>query len=115
MSDQPKSTFAKRARAAKPREKRYDTRDDVIPGLFLRVFPTGARSFALDRMTRGRRRFATLGNADAMTIPEAARRPALPAAAPHSSRMLSEQGSISVRANAPPARTPRTTPPHIPL
>jgi len=71
MSDQPKSTFAKRVRAAKPREKRYDVRDDVIPGLFLRVFPTGARSFALDRMTRGRRRFATLGSADAMTIPEA--------------------------------------------
>ena len=71
MSDQPKSTFARRVRAAKPREKRYDIRDDVIPGLFLRVFPTGARSFALDRMTRGRRRFATLGSADALTIPEA--------------------------------------------
>ena len=42
----------------------------MIPGLFLRVFPTGARSFALDRMTRGRRRFATLGNADTLTIPE---------------------------------------------
>ena len=76
MTDQPKSTFAKRVRAAKPRGKRYGIRDDVIPGLFLRVFPTGARSFALDRMTRGRRRFATLGSADAMTIPEArARRP----------------------------------------
>ena len=71
MSDNPKSTFAKRVRAAKPREKRYDIRDDVIPGLFLRIFPTGARSFALDRMTRGRRRFATLGSADALTIPEA--------------------------------------------
>ena len=71
MSDNPKSTFAKRARAAKPRGKRYDIRDDVIPGLFLRVFPTGAHSFALDRMTRGRRRFATLGSADALTIPEA--------------------------------------------
>ncbi len=67
------STFARRVRAAKPREKRYDIRDDVIPGLFLRVFPSGVRSFALDRMTRGRRRFATLGNADAMTIPEARR------------------------------------------
>ena len=71
MSDNPKSTFARRVRAAKPRGKRYDVRDDVIPGLFLRVFPTGARSFALDRMMRGRRRFATLGSADAMTIPEA--------------------------------------------
>ena len=71
MSDQPKSTFARRVRAAKPCEKRYDIRDDVIPGLFLRVFPSGARSFALDRMTRGRRRFATLGNADTLTVPEA--------------------------------------------
>ena len=71
MSDQPKSTFAQRTHAAKPREKRYDIRDDVIPGLFLRVFPSGSRSFALDRMTRGRRRFATLGSADTMTVPEA--------------------------------------------
>ena len=71
MSDQPKSTFARRVRAAKPREKRYDLRDDVIPGLSLRVFPTGARSFALDRMVRGRRRFATLSSADALTIPQA--------------------------------------------
>jgi len=73
MSDPPKSTFAKRIRAAKPRERRYDVRDDVTPGLFLRVLPTGARSFALDRMTRGRRRFTTLGRADAMTVPEARR------------------------------------------
>ena len=68
-----KSTFARRVRAAKPRTKRYDIRDDVIPGLFLRVFPSGARSFALDRMARGRRRYATIGDADAMTIPEARR------------------------------------------
>ena len=73
MSDQTKSTFARRVRAAKPRAKRYDIRDDVIPGLFLRVSPSGARSFALDRAARGRRRFATLGDADAMTIPEARR------------------------------------------
>ena len=71
MSDNPKSTFAKRVRAAKPRETRYDIRDDVIPGLSLRVFPSGARSFALARMARGRRRYATVGDADAMTIPEA--------------------------------------------
>ena len=71
MADNPKSTFARRVRAAKPRAKRYDIRDDVIPGLFLRVFPSGARSFALDRMTRGRRRFAILGSADTMTVPEA--------------------------------------------
>ena len=70
MSDQTKSTFARRVRAAKPRAKRYDIRDDVLPGLFLRVLPSGARSFALDRAARGRRRFATLGDADAMAIPD---------------------------------------------
>jgi len=71
MSDPPKSTFARRVRAAKPRGKRYDIRDDVIPGLSLRIFPSGARRFALARMARGRRRYATIGDADAMTIPEA--------------------------------------------
>ncbi len=73
MSDQTKSTFARRVRAAKPREKRYDIRDDVIPGLTLRVFPSGARSFAFARSVRGRRRYATVGNAETMTVPEARR------------------------------------------
>ncbi len=73
MNDQTKSTFARRGRAAKPRDKRYDIRDDVVPGLILRVSPTGARSFALDRVVRGRRRHATLGDAETMTVPEARR------------------------------------------
>ena len=59
MTDQPKSTFARRIRAAKPRDKRYDIRDDVIPGLGLRIFPSGVRTFILSRMVRGRRRYAT--------------------------------------------------------
>ena len=71
MSDQIKSTFAWWVRAAKPRDKRYDIRDDAIPGLSLRVFPSGARSFALARMAHERRRYATIGDADTMTIPEA--------------------------------------------
>ena len=41
MTDKPKSTFARRVRAAKPHAKRYDIRDEVIPDLFLRVFPAG--------------------------------------------------------------------------
>ena len=73
MNDQIKSTFARRVRAAKPRDKRYDIRDDVIPGLTLRVFPSGVRSFALARTMLGRRRYATVGSADAMTVPEARR------------------------------------------
>ena len=71
MTDPTKSTFAKRIRAAKPRDKRYDIRDDVITGLCLRIFPSGVRTFALSRMARGRRRYATVGNAETMTLPEA--------------------------------------------
>ena len=41
MGDQPKSTLFQRISAAKPGEKRYAIRDDIIPGLFLRVFPAG--------------------------------------------------------------------------
>ena len=71
MIDQLKSTFARRIRAARPRDKRYDIRDDVITGLCLRIFPSGVRTFALSRMARGRRRYATVGNAETMTLPEA--------------------------------------------
>ena len=71
MSDQPKSTFARRVRAAKPRAKKYEIREDVITGLGLAVQPTGVRTFVLNRMVRGRRRYATVGSADAMTVPEA--------------------------------------------
>ena len=67
MTDNPKSTFARRVRAARPRDKSYDIRDDVIPGLSLRVFPSGVRTFALSRMARGRRRYATIGSADTVT------------------------------------------------
>ena len=73
MTDQPKSTFAKRVRAVRPRDKRLEVRDDTVQGLVLRVFPSGARTFAFEGTVRGRRRYATLGNADSMTIPEARR------------------------------------------
>ena len=71
MSEKPKSTFARRVRAAKPRDRKYEIRDDVVTGLGLAVQPSGARTFVLNRMVRGRRRYATVGNADAMTVPEA--------------------------------------------
>ena len=64
MSDQIKSTFARRVRAARPRDKRLKVRDDVVPGLMLRVSPSGARRFALETTLRGRRRYATVGNTD---------------------------------------------------
>ena len=71
MTDKPKSTFAKRVRAARPREKRHDIYDDVISGLALRVYPSGSRTFYLTRMVHGRRRYATLGDANTLTVPEA--------------------------------------------
>ena len=71
MTDQTKSTFARRVRAAKPRARKYELRDDAISGLTLRVFPSGARTFTLSRMVRGRRRYATVGTADTMTVSEA--------------------------------------------
>ena len=68
-----KSTFARRVRAAKPRTAKYEVRDDVVSGLALSIQPTGVRTFFLARMVRGRRRYATIGSADAMTVPEARR------------------------------------------
>ena len=68
-----KSTFARRVRAAKPRATKYEIRDDVVSGLALTIQPTEIRTFFFARMVRGRRRYATIGNADAMTIPEARR------------------------------------------
>ena len=73
MADNPKSTFARRVRAAKPRPNKYDVWDDVISGLALRVGTSGYRSFFLRRTVRGRIRSATIGNADTMTVPEARR------------------------------------------
>ena len=68
-----KSTFARRVRAAKPRAAKYEVRDDMVSGLALAIQPTGVRTWFLARMVRGRRRYATIGGADAMTIPEARR------------------------------------------
>ena len=73
MTDKPKSNFARRVRAAKPRDKREDIRDDVVAGLLIRVYPSGARTFRLERSVRGRRHYANLGDANSMTIPQARR------------------------------------------
>ena len=71
MTNNPKTTFAKRVRAAKPRARKYDVWDDVISGLGLRVGTSGHRSFFLRRNVRGRIRSATIGNADTLSVPEA--------------------------------------------
>ena len=71
MTDKPKSTFAGRVRATKPRARKYEVRGDVVTGLGLAVQPSGVRTFVLNRMVHGRRRYATVGNADAITVPQA--------------------------------------------
>ena len=71
MTDQPKSTFANRLRAARPRDKRYEIRDDIVTDLGVSIQPTGSRTFFLARMARGKRRYARVGDADAMTVPQA--------------------------------------------
>ena len=73
MTDRPRSTFAKRLRAARPREKAYEVRDDTVTGLAVSIQPTGVRTFFLACMVRGQRRYATIGSADAMIVPEARR------------------------------------------
>ena len=74
MTDHPKPpTFAQRIRAARPRDRRYAVRDDVIPGLMLRVHPGGERVFVIERRVRRRWRYATIGPADSITVPEARR------------------------------------------
>ena len=73
MSDKPNSSFARRVRAAKPRSKRFDIRDDVVTGLILRVLPTGTRTYTLERAVRGRRRYANIGDAASLTVPQARR------------------------------------------
>ncbi len=73
MTDRSKSTFARRVRAAKPTDKRHDVPDDVIKGLSLRVYPSGSRTYCLTRMVRGRTRYATIGNANSLTVPQARR------------------------------------------
>ena len=74
MTDNPRSpTFPQRARAAKPRDRRYAVRDDVIPGLMVRVHPGGERTFVIERRVRRRWRYATIGPAYSMTVSEARR------------------------------------------
>ena len=73
MNDQPKSTFARRVRAARARARKYEIRDDIVIGLGLTIQPSGVRTFFFARMVHGRRRFSTIGSADVLTIPEARR------------------------------------------
>ena len=44
-----KSTFARRARAARPLATKYEARDDVVSRLALTIQPTGVRMAAHER------------------------------------------------------------------
>ena len=55
--------------STRPTHRWRPFRDDVVSGLALAIQPTGVRTWFLARMVRGRRRYATIGSADAMTIP----------------------------------------------
>ena len=67
-TDKPKSTFTRRMRAAKPRNKKYNIRYDVIPGLGLAIHPSGSCTFFLRRVVRGRIRYVNIGATDAVTL-----------------------------------------------
>ena len=73
MTEQTTTTIAWRVRAAESRPRKYEIGDDVSTGLGLAVQPTRVRTFVLNRMVRGRRRYATVGSADAMIVPETRR------------------------------------------
>ena len=73
MADKSKQPFARRIRAARPRAKKYEIWDDTISGLGLCVRPSGHRAFVFRRMVAGRVRFATIGSADAISLPQARR------------------------------------------
>ena len=73
MNDQPKSAFARRVRAARARDRKYEIRDDTVTGIGLTIQPSGVRTFFFARMVHGRRRLSTIGNADEMIFPEARR------------------------------------------
>ena len=69
-----RSTFGQRIRAAKPRDKYYDLWDETVPGLGLRIGPSGQRSFFLRRkLPTGKVRSVTLGSADRMSVADARR------------------------------------------
>lgn len=71
MNDRPNSTFARCVRAARPRARKCEIRDDNVIGLGLTIQPSGVRTLFFAHLVHGRRRFATTGSADVPTAPEA--------------------------------------------
>ena len=57
--------------AAAPKEKTYSILDEVLPGLLLRVYPTGNKVYYIDYTKDGRRSSYKLGKADHLSIARA--------------------------------------------
>ena len=55
----------------KPRRATYDIRDTDLKGFGIRVLPSGRKSYFLHTQHEGRRRWTTIGDADAMAETEA--------------------------------------------
>lgn len=72
-----------------PGERQQDTKDDGTPGLYLRVFASGNRSFIYRCKLAGKVRVLTLGDAAVMTLAEA--------------RRLAHEAAAKVRAGIDPA------------
>ena len=53
------------------RSKRYVIRDDAVTGLILRVLPSGTHTYTIERVVHGRRRYANLGDAATLSVPQA--------------------------------------------
>jgi hypothetical protein len=60
----PKVLTVARIESVKPKEKRYELPDAGLPGFYLVVQPSGAKSFALRYRMHGRSRKYTIGGQD---------------------------------------------------
>ena len=61
----------RRVDSLKPRRATYDIRDTDLKGFGIRVLPSGRKSYFLHTQYEGRRRWTTIGDADAMSETEA--------------------------------------------
>src|SRR2546427_6137423 len=64
----------RRVKALKPQATRIDYHDAQLPGLALRVTPTGEKSWSVRYRHRGRLRRLTLGRLDAISLATARER-----------------------------------------
>src|SRR3954469_1433772 len=66
-----RTLHAKFVRSVAPTARRVEYIDDKVPGLALRVMPTGAKSWTIRYRHRGRLRRLTLGSVDDITLSQA--------------------------------------------